>query len=137
MSQKDTEDGSPEAEAERHEETDYLEEEVNLFSPSTPFMRDHLSMMKKGFAVWLVLVFAPPVLTFVVPEAMSTTMPVIGFPLHYFLMAVGGPTGTLLLSLWYTRRRDALDEKYGIGEHAPESGGGREGAEVAADGGEQ
>jgi putative solute:sodium symporter small subunit len=115
---------------------DYLESEVSLFSPSTPFMRDHLRMIWKGFTVWAVIVFAPPVLTFVAPDAMSTTMPVIGFPLHYFLMAVGGPTGTLLLSLWYTRRRDALDEKYGIGEGSTETGGTPDGAgEAAADGG--
>jgi putative solute:sodium symporter small subunit len=117
-------------------DVDYLESEVSLFSPSTPFMRDHLRIMRRGFVLWVVVVFAPPVLTFLVPDAMSTTMPVIGFPLHYFLMAFGGPTGVLLLSFWYTRRRDALDERYGIGEHstgsegAPEASGG-----AAADGG--
>ncbi|MFP4175423.1 MAG: DUF4212 domain-containing protein [Halobacteriales archaeon] len=118
-------------------DVDYLESEVSLFSPTTPFMRDHMRMIRRGFAVWLVVVFAPPVLTFVAPETMSTQMPVIGFPLHYFLMAVGGPTGTLLLALWYTRRRDALDEKYGIGEHATDSSGSPEGSGgAAADGGE-
>jgi putative solute:sodium symporter small subunit len=130
----DRKEGSREVRADGGE-VDYLEAEVNLFKPSTPFMRDHMSMIKKGFAVWLVLVFAPPILTFLVPGAMSTQIPAIGFPLHYFLMAFGGPTGTLLLSLWYTRKRDALDEKYGIGDHATGSGGGHEGAEAAADGG--
>lgn len=118
-------------------EVDYLDSEVSLFSPSTPFMRDHLRMIRRGFAVWVVIVFAPPVLTFLAPDAMSTQIPVIGFPLHYFLMAFGGPTGILILSFWYTRKRDALDEKYGIGEYSTGSGGGREGAgEAAADGGE-
>ena len=50
------------------------------------------------------------------PGAMTTTMPVVGFPLHYFLVAIGAPGGALLLAFWYARKRDELDEKYGI-EH--------------------
>jgi len=114
-------------------EVEYLEAEVNIFSPSTPFMRDHLRIIWSGFLAWLVIVFGPVTLTAIVPGAMTTPMPVIGFPLHYFLVAIGAPGGALLLSLWYARKRDALDKEYGIDHETT----GEPGAEVAtaADGG--
>ncbi|WP_254546210.1 DUF4212 domain-containing protein [Halomarina pelagica] len=96
------------------EPTNYLDAEVNLLSPSTPYMRDHLRIIWTGFAVWFVAVFGPVTLTAIAPDLMTTQMPVIGFPLHYFLMAIGAPTTGLLLSYWYVRKRDRLDEKYGI-----------------------
>jgi len=102
--------------ARSHRDTDYLDREVNLLKPSTPFMRDHLRVVWTGFAVWAVVVFGPVTATAVAPGVMTTAMPVIGFPLHYFLVAVGAPFGALLLSLWYARKRDQLDAKYGI-EH--------------------
>lgn len=97
-------------------ETDYLTAEVNLLKPSTPFMRDHLRIIWTGFAIWAVIVFVPVTLTAIIPSAMTTTIPVIGFPLHYFLVGIGAPGGALLLAYWYARKRDELDEKYGI-EH--------------------
>ena len=140
MAEKDTHDSSMEtdggtlAQATRdHRDTDYLEREVNLLRPSTPFMRDHLRVIWTGFALWAVLVFAPVTLTAVAPGIMTTRMPVLGFPLHYFLVAIGAPLGALLLSFWYARKRDRLDEKYGIEHAAPE--GNDAGDAVAADGG--
>lgn len=120
---------------EQEKNVDYLDTEINILKPGTPFMRDHQRIIWTGFFVWLVVVFGPPTLTFVAPDVMSSQIPVLGFPLHYFLIAIGGPTGALLLSLWYTRKRDALDRKYGIG--VPESDeGSDEGVEpAAADGG--
>jgi uncharacterized membrane protein len=50
---------------------------------------------------------------------MTTTMPVLGFPLHYFLVAFGAPTGALILAALYARQRDKLDEKYGIDPSTP------------------
>jgi putative solute:sodium symporter small subunit len=97
-------------------ETDYLSSEVNILNPSTPFMRDHLRIIWTGFVVWAIIVFGPVTATAIAPGAMTSTMPVIGFPLHYFLVAVGAPGGALVLAFWYARKRDALDEKYGI-EH--------------------
>ncbi|PSP73000.1 DUF4212 domain-containing protein [Halobacteriales archaeon QS_3_64_16] len=97
-----------------HRDTNYLDAEVNLLRPSTPFMRDHLRIVWTGFIVWAIIVFGPVTLTAIAPGVMTTQMPVIGFPLHYFLVAFGGPTGALLLAFWYARRRDALDTKYGI-----------------------
>ena len=96
------------------EQVQYLDAEVNIFSPSTPFMRDHLRIIWTGFLAWLVIVFGPVTLTAVVPGVMTTPMPALGFPLHYFLVAIGAPVGALLLSVWYARKRDALDEEYGI-----------------------
>lgn len=104
-----------------HEETDYLTSEVNLLRPSTPFMRDHLRIIWTGFAIWALVVFGPVTLTAIVPDVMTTTMPVIGFPLHYFLVSIGAPGGALILAFWYARKRDALDEKYGI-DHATDGG---------------
>jgi putative solute:sodium symporter small subunit len=109
-------DGGVASAGQAHANTDYLGSEVNLLKPSTPFMRDHLRIIWTGFAVWAVVVFAPVTATFLAPDAMTSTMPVVGFPLHYFLVAIGAPGGALILAFWYARKRDALDEKYGI-EH--------------------
>lgn len=119
-----------------HRNIDYLSREVNLLRPSTPFMRDHLRIIWTGFAAWALIVFGPVTLTAIAPDVMTTPIPVIGFPLHYFLVAIGAPLGALILAFWYARKRDALDEKYGIthGTVAGERGGG--GTESAAtDGG--
>jgi len=50
--------------------------------------------------------------TYLAPETM-TSVTVMGFQLHYFLTAIGAPSGALLLSILYAYRRDKLDEKYG------------------------
>ena len=112
----------------------YLEREVNFLRPSTPFMRDHLRVIWTGFAAWALIVFGPVILTAIAPGVMTTPIPVIEFPLHYFLVAIGAPGGAFLLSVWYARRRDALDRKYGIShEDEAESGAGEDA--VAVDGG--
>ena len=128
-------DGGTVAETTRDsEQTAYLEREVNLLKPSTPFMRDHLRIIWTGFLAWAVVVFGPVTLTALAPDVMTTEMPVLGFPLHYFLVAIGAPGGSLLLALWYTRKRDHLDEEYGIEHGQPgEPTGGEDVA--AADGG--
>ncbi|MXR22300.1 DUF4212 domain-containing protein [Halobacterium bonnevillei] len=111
-----TDGGTVTAGEQGREETNYLTSEVNLLNPSTPFMRDHLRIIWTGFVVWAVVVFGPVTLTAVAPDVMTSTLPVVGFPLHYFLVAIGAPGGALLLAFWYARKRDQLDEKYGI-EH--------------------
>ena len=129
-------DGGTVTAAERHRDIDYLEREVNFLRPSTPFMRDHLRVIWTGFAAWALIVFGPVMLTAVAPGVMTTQIPALGFPLHYFLVAIGAPGGALLLSVWYARRRDALDRKYGIRhEDADEDGSGAGEDAVAADGG--
>ncbi|WP_254763459.1 DUF4212 domain-containing protein [Natrinema marinum] len=117
-----------------HRNTDYLSSEVNLLNPSTTFMRDHLRIVWTGFAIWFVIVFGPVTLTRLAPGVMTTELPVIGFPLHYFLVAFVAPTGALILSFWYARKRDALDDKYGI-EHRTVEEAGRGGDAAATDGG--
>ncbi|MFC4986598.1 MULTISPECIES: DUF4212 domain-containing protein [Saliphagus] len=119
--------------AQAHRDTDYLNSEVNILRPSTRFMRDHLRVVWVGFAVWALAIFGPVTATRLAPGPMTTEMPVLGFPLHYFLVAFGAPTAALLLSFWYARRRDALDEKYGI-EHAAGTADSPDRA-AAADGG--
>ena len=99
---------------ERERDIDYLDVEINLLNPATPFMRDHLRVIWIGFSVWALTTFGPITATAIAPGVMTTTLPVIGFPFHYFAIAVGGPTSALVLSVWYARRRDRIDEKYGI-----------------------
>ncbi|NHX37921.1 MULTISPECIES: DUF4212 domain-containing protein [Halolamina] len=126
--------------AEREAEVDYLETEINILSPNTPFMRDHLKLVWAGFLAWTVLTWGPVVATYLAPELMTQEIPVIQFPAHYFTVAFVAPTSSLVLAFIYSRRRDRLDEKYGI-DHSETvdagSGGGSEPDEsVAADGGE-
>jgi putative solute:sodium symporter small subunit len=120
--------------AQTHNDTDYLGAEVNILNPSTPYMRDHLRIVWTGFAIWVLAVWGPVTLTNLAPGVMTQTMPILQFPLHYFLVAFGAPTSALILAFWYSRKRDALDEKYGI-DHAA-SAEAPSGAEAAAaDGG--
>ncbi len=93
---------------------DYLQTEVSLFNPNTPYMRDHIRIIWTGFIIWCFTTFGPVTATVLAPEVMTTTMPLLGFPFHYFAIAIGGPGGSLLLAAWYARKRDQLDEKYGI-----------------------
>jgi putative solute:sodium symporter small subunit len=116
-----TDGGTVTQAAQAHRNTDYLNKEVNLLKPSTPFMRDHLRVVWTGFILWALIVFGPVTATAIAPDAMSTQIPILGFPLHYFLVALGAPTGALLLSVWYARKRDTLDEKYDIDPGAVES----------------
>jgi putative solute:sodium symporter small subunit len=67
-----------------------------------------------GFVVWALVVFGPVTLTAIAPETMTSITVPPGFPLHYFSVGFAGPTGALVLAFWYARKRDALDEKYGI-----------------------
>lgn len=119
------------------DDVDYLEREVNIFSPSTPFMRDHLRVVWTMFAAWAVVVFGPVTATALAPETM-TSITVIGFPLHYLTTAIGAPAGALVLSLVYARKRDQLDERYGI-EHGTDAAGADDedapGEPTATDGG--
>nr|WP_245634090.1 DUF4212 domain-containing protein [Halalkalicoccus paucihalophilus] len=99
---------------ERERRTDYLDVEINLLNPATPFMRDHLRIIWTGFIIWSITTFGPITLTRIAPDLMTQPIPGIGFPLHYFLIAIVGPSAALILSVWYARKRDQLDEKYGI-----------------------
>lgn len=121
-----------------HQNTNYLEAEVNILRPSTPFMRDHLRLIWIGFIAWALIIFGPVTATYFAPGTMTETT-FIGFPLHYFLVAIGGPGGALLLSVVYSWRRDKLDRKYGIDHETGAATKPQESAEtsdVAADGGE-
>lgn len=122
--------------AAREEQVDYLTAEINLFRPATPFMRDHLRIVWTMFVAWVVVVFGPVTATWLAPDLM-TNVTVIGFPLHYLLTAIGAPGGALVLSIIYARRRDRLDEKYGIEHGTAETGSADEGEgdATAADGG--
>lgn len=102
------------SDVEREEQIDYLDVEINLLKPATPFMRDHLKVIWIGAIIWSFTTFGPITLTRIAPDLMTSTMPVLAFPLHYFLIAIGSPSAALILSVWYARKRDQIDEKYGI-----------------------
>ena len=125
------------SDVQREQETEYLEVEINLLNPATPFMKDHLRVIWIGFGVWVFTTFGPITATRIAPDLMTTAMPVIGFPFHYFSIAIGGPTAALLLSVWYAKKRDAIDEKYGIEQvdNEARAAGGDADAAAAADGG--
>jgi len=112
---------------------DYLDEEINLFKPATPFMRDNLKAIFGLFGLWLLFVFGPPVASYVAPEFMFETRVLGGYPLNFFLSAIVTPAAGLVLCAVYAWYRDRLDEKYDITHEAEAESG----AATAADGGEQ
>ncbi|MEY7847841.1 DUF4212 domain-containing protein [Natrarchaeobius sp. A-rgal3] len=96
----------------------YLDEEINIFKPATPFMRDHLRVIWLSFVAWILVVFGPTTAILVAPGFMTETTVLGGFPLHFFLAAIVTPLGALLLSVAYATQRDRLDTKYGISHEA-------------------
>ncbi|MDG5820335.1 DUF4212 domain-containing protein [Natronococcus sp. A-GB7] len=112
----------------------YLDKEINIFKPATPFMRDHLKVIWLSFLAWILVVFGPTTATFLAPELMTETTILNGFPLHFFLAAIFTPLGALLLSVGYAMQRDRLDTKYGISHETEEE---TDSGTVAADGGNE
>ncbi|RQG92526.1 DUF4212 domain-containing protein [Natrarchaeobius chitinivorans] len=110
----------------------YLDEEINIFKPATPFMRDHLRVIWGAFAAWVLVVFGPTTAILIAPTFMTETTILGGFPLHFLFAAILTPLGALLLSIAYAIQRDRLDTRYGIShEQSPDSSD-----SVATDGGE-
>ncbi|WIV67919.1 DUF4212 domain-containing protein [Natrialbaceae archaeon AArc-T1-2] len=115
MSDDNTEtDGGTATVREGGQTVNYLEKEINLFKPATPFMRDNLKMIFGLFAIWLVAVFGPAVASYMAPEFMFETRVLGGYPLNFFLTAIVSPSAALVLSGIYAWYRDKLDEKYDI-----------------------
>ncbi|MWV39399.1 DUF4212 domain-containing protein [Natrialba sp. INN-245] len=110
----------------------YLDEEINIFKPATPFMRDHLRVIWLSFFAWVVVVFGPTTAILFASDFMVETTVLGGFPLHFFLTAIVTPLGALLLSVAYATQRDRLDTKYGISHEADTDSSGA----VATDGGD-
>lgn len=110
----------------------YLDKEINIFKPATPFMRDHLRVIGLSFVAWVIVVFGPTTATLLAPDTMTGITVFGGFPLHFFLTAIFTPLAALLLSVAYAMQRDRLDSKYDISHDVEET----EAGGVAADGGE-
>ncbi len=113
---------------------EYLDKEINIFKPATPFMRDHLKVIWASFLAWILVVFGPVTGALLAPEVFAETTVLGGFPLHFVLTAIFTPLGALVLSVAYAMQRDRLDTRYGISHE-----GASEVAEsdtVAADGGD-
>lgn len=102
------------------EKVDYLDAEVNLFKPATPFMKDMLFIIWTTFAVWLFFVFGMPTIIWLTGDAMGigplTQFTFMGFPFHYWVTAQGSPTVALILCLVFCIRLDKLNQKYGVDE---------------------
>ncbi|WP_336326109.1 DUF4212 domain-containing protein [Halovenus sp. HT40] len=101
------------AEAGSSDDVDYLDTRINLLKPGQGFMRDHLKLIWGSFIVWIVATWGPVTATWLAQDTM-TSLSIIGFPAHYFLVGVFAPTSSLILAAVYARQRDKLDEKYGI-----------------------
>ncbi|AFZ71780.1 DUF4212 domain-containing protein [Natronobacterium gregoryi] len=128
-------DGGTATVSESGQSVEYLEKEINLFKPATPFMRDNLKMIFGLFAVWLVVVFGPAVASYFATDFMFETRVLDGYPLSFFLTAIVAPAGALVLSAVYAWYRDRLDEKYGITHETEDESG--TGTQAATDGGER
>jgi putative solute:sodium symporter small subunit len=117
----------------------YLDEEINIFKPATPFMRDHLRVIWLSFLAWILVVFGPTTAVMIEAEflgsdLMTATTVFGGFPLHFFLTAIFTPLGALLLSVAYAMQRDRLDTKYDITHETEDEA---DSGTVAADGGNE
>ena len=99
-----------------HENTDYLEQEINLFKPSTPFMRDNLRVIFLLFGTWVLFVFGPVTASVFAEDFMTNTTVLGGYPLNFFLTAIVSPLAALVLAAVYAWYRDRLDTKYGIAQ---------------------
>ena len=60
--------------AAKEQSVDYLETEINILSPSTPFMRDHLKVVWGGFIAWVLITWGPFLATVAAPGAMTSTL---------------------------------------------------------------
>ena len=116
----------------------YLDEEINIFKPATPFMRDHLKVIWGSFLLWILVVFGPTTATLLAPDLMTGTTVLGGFPLHFVLTAIFTPLAALLLSVGYAMQRDRLDSKYDISHEVDADAEGEgDSSTVATDGGNQ
>ena len=91
---------------------DYLEGEINLFRPATPFMRANLRMIFFLFGLWLVFVFGPVTASYFFPDFMTDTRILGGYPLNFFLTAMVAPGAALVLAGIYASYRDRLDKRF-------------------------
>ncbi|WP_252700116.1 DUF4212 domain-containing protein [Natronosalvus vescus] len=138
MTENDTHDSTaaddpPAVEPDGGVRTDeYLDKEINIFRPATPFMRDHLKVIWGAFIAWILVVFGPVTGALLAPDLFADTTVLGGFPLHFVLTAIFTPLGALLLSVAYAIQRDRLDAKYDI-SHDVDS---PDADAVAADGGD-
>lgn len=91
---------------------DYLEREINLFKPATPFMRANLRMIFALVGLWILFVFGPVTASYFFPEVMTETRILGGFPLNFFLTAMVAPAAALILAGIYAAYRDRLDRQF-------------------------
>lgn len=123
--------GTAEVSVTEEERVDYLDQEINILRPSTPFMRDKVRMIWILFVIWAAFVFGPVTISMFAEEFMIQTQLLGGYPLLYLLTATATPAAALVLSAVYAWYRDTLDEKYDIRREVES-----ETEAVAADGGE-
>lgn len=97
---------------------DYLQWEINIFKPASQYMKDYLVSMWITFVLWAVAIFGPPTvlrLTQTTPSGIGplTEATFLGFPLHWFIAALGSTTAALILCLVFTLQLDKLSKRYG------------------------
>ena len=100
------------------EEKEYLESEVNLLSPQTPFMRDFLKLSMPLVIIFVVTILGGPALVFLAAENPDGTGPlteatILWFPAHWFIMAWVVPVIPFILAIVFAIQQDKLWQKYG------------------------
>ncbi len=103
----------PEPDRDDDSSVDYLDREINIFRPATPFMRDNLKAIFGLSVIWALFVFGPVTASFFAPELMTDTRVLGGIPLNFFLTAIVAPGAALVLAGIYAAYRDRLDDTYG------------------------
>ena len=100
----------------KEQRIDYLDEEVNILRPSTPFMRAKLRAIALLFVIWLLFVFGPVTISLFAEEFMVETQVLGGYPLLYFMTVLVAPGAALVLAAIYAWYHDKLDDRYAAEE---------------------
>ncbi len=109
---------SAEVENTEKEKNIYLEAEVNLLKPYTPYMRDNLRIIWTIIIIWVFTTFGFPIIVWLTAwdplgEGPLTAANYMGWPVHWFLTALIAPTSALVLCIIFCIRLDQLNRKYG------------------------
>lgn len=97
-------------------EKEYLEKEVNLLNPQTPFLKDFLKLSVPLLIIFVVTVIAAPAIIFLAAENPDGTGPlteatILWFPAHWFIAAFT-PVIPFILCIVFAIKQDKLWDKY-------------------------
>lgn len=114
MERDESENGEKPRPDDGDDEVDYMDREINILRPATPFMQANIRMIVVLFVVWAIFVFGPVTASLFFPELMTETRVLGGYPLNFFLTALVAPGAALGLAGVYAWYRDRLDDRFGV-----------------------